>query len=392
MANVLILGATGTYGKQIAGYLKSIDEVDTIGLIARNARPLAKLTADIGKKAVPVTLDISNIAALKTSLGEYDYVCNVTGHYSDLLESVLLAAIESETSYLDISEGWKEAEIAFSYHDKAISNNVICIHGIGSTPGITNLLAKYAIRDLNEIKSLHCGFFTAGSTYLPDSSELIKQKLDNKVSSRDRTVIEVASGEIKIVLNGSLVLRPAMEDEVTIRYLNRNELTVYPINMSFPVTMNKYAEPAENMSACLAFFPDEINKSLKRYAGEYTSGNSNMVDTIFSFFDHIVDLVDAGSGNEDLPVYAQWAYVAGTTQGRHIGRICTPGKPLSIAAALTTALCGMIKDNNQKPGVYAPEDIYDPVTFLSDVHHLQYGQSDFSLREETYTDEQVKQS
>ena len=34
-----------------------------------------------------------------------------------------------------------------------------------------------------------------------------------------------------------------------------------------------------------------------------------------------------------------------------------------------------------------PEDIYDPVTFLSDVHHLQYGRSDLSLLEETYMDE-----
>ena len=387
MTDVLILGATGTYGKQIARYLKFIDEVDSIGLLARNTRSLSELTADIGEKAVPINLDISNNAALKTYLGEYDFVCNITGHYSELLESVLITSIDANTSYLDISEGWKEAEIAFSYHDRAINNNVACIHGIGSTPGITNLLVKYAIRDLDEVKSLHCGFFTAGSTYLPNSNELIKKKLDNKVSSRDRTVIEVASGEIKIILNGSLVLRPAMEDEVTIRYLNQNELTVYPINMSFPVTMKKYAEPVDNMSACLAFFPDEINKILKRHAREYTNGKSGMLNTIFSFFDDVVDLVDAGSGNTDLPNYAQWAYVAGTIQGRHISRICTPGKPLSIAAALTTALCGMIKNKNHKPGVYAPEDIYDPVTFLSDVHHLQYGRSDLSLLEETYMDE-----
>lgn len=388
MAKVIILGASGNYGREIAKYLQTVDAVEDIGLLGRNGSSLSGIKKEIGEKAKTIIQDVTDINGLMKCMLDYDYVCNVTGHYSESLEKVLLAAIETNTNYLDISEGWKEAETAFSYDEKAIKQGVMCVHGIGSTPGVTNLLAKHVIRDMEDISSLHCGFFTAGKTYLPGGKELKKKKQENKISSRDCTVMEVASGDIKIIQNGKLELRPAMIDEVVIKFINDKEITVYPINMSFPLTMSKYIRPSAGLSACMAFLPDEINKRLRRYAGEYSSGEVDMKGAVFAFFEDIADVVDSEILDPGFPVYAQWAFAKGMINNKPVSKVCTPNKPLGISATLTSALQKMMDDKDRQSGVHAPEDIYNPLSFLTNVYRLQYGDNDFELVEKIYDDSQ----
>ena len=154
---------------------------------------------------------------------------------------------------------------------------------------------------------------------------LLNLKSRKTIAARDKTILELASKTVKIVLDGRLCVRPAMSDVTEIRFLKGTTLKVYPISMSDPVTVSRQLAPMTTMSACMAFLPDEIVRM--RDAGTaFNTGSADQRDSVLRFYESVVHLVDSPRAQEDavLPAYAQWAYVKGEVHARTITRVCSP--------------------------------------------------------------------
>ena len=101
MKPVVILGATGTTGKQIAKFLNA--ENIPVRLAARNRERLDALAESLGTEASLCMLDIENRASVEEAIKDSSLVLNCVGPFSYFGNTVIDACLEEKLHYLDIT-------------------------------------------------------------------------------------------------------------------------------------------------------------------------------------------------------------------------------------------------------------------------------------------------
>lgn len=100
-------------------------------------------------------LDVTDAEALRVALGRCDVVLNLVGPYFRFGPSVLAAAIETRTDYLDINDDWEPTLEMLKLDERARKREVTAVLGMGASPGLTNLLALRAAEELDQVEVLH---------------------------------------------------------------------------------------------------------------------------------------------------------------------------------------------------------------------------------------------
>ena len=71
---------------------------------------------------------------------------------------VMKVCLEAKKSLTDLGGLQKITKEQFKLHNAFRENNLICITGCGSTPGISNVMASYAVRAFDSIETINLGF------------------------------------------------------------------------------------------------------------------------------------------------------------------------------------------------------------------------------------------
>ena len=100
-------------------------------------------------------LDVTDTRALRAALEQCDVVLNLVGPYFRFGASVLTAAIETGTDYLDINDDWEPTLEMLKLDGRARERGVTAVLGMGASPGLTNLLARRAAQELDHVEVLH---------------------------------------------------------------------------------------------------------------------------------------------------------------------------------------------------------------------------------------------
>lgn len=147
---VLALGGSGGMGRHACRVAAGF-RVDELVIADIDGGRADRLAAELGPPAASLALDVTDEAGLTSALARADVVVNTIGPFFRFGLPVLTAALRAGCHYLDICDDWEPTQEMLDLHETAARSRVTAIVGAGASPGITNLLAVVAARELDSV-------------------------------------------------------------------------------------------------------------------------------------------------------------------------------------------------------------------------------------------------
>ena len=157
----LLLGASGTLGRRVAGDLARAAPVTELVLAARREHRLAEVAALLGGAQVR-SVDVADPVSLKAALDGVELVVNCAGPGYLTEEAAARACAAAGLSYLSVNADHEPVASVLALQGLARERGAVLVTGIGAAPGISNLLAALALDALDEPRELELGL--AGSS------------------------------------------------------------------------------------------------------------------------------------------------------------------------------------------------------------------------------------
>jgi len=358
---ILVLGGCGNIGSSIARDLIKSNDVEKVDLVDINPDP-ARIADSVrkSKKVTVAYLDVmeSYSELVKTVQGN-DLVINCVAPYPQFGTEVLRAAIDAGVNYADVCDDCSKAMEYFELDGSARKAGVTACTGLGLTPGLTNVLARYGARQLDTVSDIGIYFIIA----LIDP--IGRGGLAQAVGQFDGNVWQYLNGKLTEVPAGTggekaTFMKPFGENEVF--YARHPE----------PFTLPRSIPGVSNVTDKAIFTPPSVPKLFREImAMGLLSDECLTVGTAsISPRDFIVTYVHQNPDLRSGP--AQGASIAANVVVRgmsddalvtHTYRVSGWGGPLvAIPASIgVQMICG---SSSLAKGVMAPEAIIDEEEFL----------------------------
>jgi len=165
----VVLGGAGGMGRHAALAAVKLTGVERVRIADRDRAAAERAAAACGPRAEALELDVVDDVALRAALGEADLVLNTVGPYFRFGPPLLRAAIESGCDYLDLCDDPDPTVAMLDLSVAAARAGVRAVIGMGASPGVVNLLAVVAMRELDDAHRVVTGWNGEGATPEPGS-------------------------------------------------------------------------------------------------------------------------------------------------------------------------------------------------------------------------------
>ncbi|KXB04839.1 hypothetical protein AKJ49_01635 [candidate division MSBL1 archaeon SCGC-AAA382A03] len=149
---VVVLGAGGNTSPGANRYLAENSDVDELVLADIDTDAVEARAADLGDKVVAEYADVEDHELLVDLFSDADVVVNAAVFYYNM--DVMDACLEAETSYVDLGGLFHTAKKQLQRDDEFKEAGITGIVGLGSAPGIVNVMAGYAADQLDTVDSI----------------------------------------------------------------------------------------------------------------------------------------------------------------------------------------------------------------------------------------------
>lgn len=367
----LVLGGAGLVGSEATKDLSFTSSFSEIAIGEINIEKAKELASELNDSRISVIeIDVENIEKLISLIKDFDVVVNGLPFKYD--EKVTEAAIAAKVNGLDVS-GLQDLE---KHDEEAKKSGVIYVLGVGATPGVTNLLAKYAADNLDkvyEIQISHAAYRALAPSY---------GLLDTTLWEYDPTVKDRCYYE-----NGKYIYAPPFSGEKIVNfpepigpqktyYIPHPELKALPKSIKGVRKIEvRGTWPPKTMQMIKAlyefgFYKDDAikikNSSMKRreflysYIREYLSQAPEAKETEIWGYSLNIEVTGIKNGRfmkftflTSHPPMENW--------GGKSAYAKNVGIPLSIGAQMLAKITS--KETNLK-GVLSPEQVFDPEPFF----------------------------
>ncbi|MGQ4892449.1 MAG: saccharopine dehydrogenase family protein [Candidatus Njordarchaeia archaeon] len=141
---IVVLGGAGTVGGWAAQILAASGMVNELVIGDINLEGAKKMAEKLGGIATAVKVDASDKDSIKNAIKGADVVLSTVGPFYKFGPIILDAVIESGINFVDICDDYDATLKELELHQKAVDNNVSALIGMGSSPGIANVLVRFA--------------------------------------------------------------------------------------------------------------------------------------------------------------------------------------------------------------------------------------------------------
>ena len=145
MAKVIVLGGCGAVGSVAVKTLAAQDSFShvIIGDINRGRAEEIISKNPQGRTSFS-PLDAEDTPSIKNAIAGCDLVVNCIGPFYKTVKTILGEVIKAKINYVDVCDDVDVTLDIFNLHETAKSAGITALIGMGSSPGATNLLAKFA--------------------------------------------------------------------------------------------------------------------------------------------------------------------------------------------------------------------------------------------------------
>ena len=144
---IAVLGAAGAMAQVVLRDL--LEFVPNVEITAADLRPLPHPDARVRT----ATLDARDEAATARLLEGHDAVLNCVTYYFNV--PIMRAALAARVPYADLGGLYHGSMKQFALHEDFAAAGVTALLGMGSTPGITNVMAGALAKGLDAVESVH---------------------------------------------------------------------------------------------------------------------------------------------------------------------------------------------------------------------------------------------
>lgn len=155
-SRILVLGGSGVVGSMATRTLSTFSDFTEIVIGDMNKEKAIELINEIGSGRISFQqIDVTNLENLKKVIQEFCIVLNCIGPFYIFGPLVLQAVIETGRNYVDINDDVDATQEVLKMDLEAKKAGITALIGMGSSPGVTNLLAKFASEQLlDEVYSI----------------------------------------------------------------------------------------------------------------------------------------------------------------------------------------------------------------------------------------------
>ena len=357
---IAVLGAAGAMAQVVVRDL--LESVPEVSITAADRRPVAHPDPRVRFASA----DASDEAATARLLEGHDAVLNCVTYYFNV--PVMRAALAARVPYADLGGLYHGSVKQFALHDDFRRAGGTALLGMGSTPGITNVMAGSLARGLDRVEAIHV---RVGCVDRSASGPLpVPYALD--------TVLDEFSLEPMVFENGAARPVPPMSGAETIDFpppVGRAE-AIYTLHSEVAMFPRSFAG-LQDASFKVAFEPAFVEKmrflvELGLASRERLPGGVSPRDVLLDVAARQPALADAGPPNDADHLRVE---LTGRKQGRLVRRrgdmTVTPHERWRVAAgALDTgvplSIAGQLLAGRaiSEPGVLCPETAVPPELFF----------------------------
>ncbi len=378
LERIVVLGGAGNMGRVAVRTAASLDGIREVIIGDRDLAAAEKIASEIASSAKvrlrAERIDVTDSIALRRLLSEAGAVLNTTGPFHKFGVPILRTAIETRTHYLDICDDWEPTLEMMREHQNAANAGVVAVIGMGASPGVSNLLAKVAARELDEVTDLYTAWpldVPIGGVSISEDKESLVDR-NGKPSAAVRHLMQQISGLIRVVEDGRLVDRPPL-DAAEIDYPGRGRGAAYTVGHPEPLTMRETLG-IRGRSACLMILTTQalsllkdLNAALDQKSLTIDQAAAAMIAPgALRTLKALVKSIGL-KGHGSLPPF--FAFATGSKDGKpaRVGvsvNTVPKGMANSTGVPLALGLRQLLEGRLATPGVFAPEAVIDADTFF----------------------------
>lgn len=372
MTTFLILGGSGAVGRTVTHVLALSKEAEKVFVGDINIDVAKKIFADYSNVSY-IKLDVSDVNSLANAMKNVDIVVNCVGPFYKYAPIILDTAIKCRVNYVDICDDYDATLELLSYDNKAKKAGITALIGMGSSPGVANIIVKWAATMLlDEVHAVDIYHAHGGEEY--EGAAVIKHRIHSMLI------------DIPIYINGKFRYVKLFSEEAKMyeEIVDFYEVGIYNVYL-YPhpetITLPKYIKGLRRVTNKGIVLPPEYAELIKNVV------RSGMIDE-----DPIIV-----NGTEIKPIDFAVAYImrerkrilekTGFTEPKGclkvvingimndeptkyvfimISRGGAKGKGMNEGTGIPAAVGALMITNNivSKEGVFPPEAVIDPMKFL----------------------------
>ncbi|RUS47422.1 hypothetical protein ELR57_09895 [Cohnella sp. AR92] len=367
MGKKLVVLGCGNVGSDVARYLAAEGAAEEILVADYNLDAAEALAKEIGAKAVK--FNATDPESVRETISGADVVFNGVGPFHRFALPIIEQAIAAGVHYVDINDDFDVAMALVStdkYDQAAKEAGVTVLFGAGSTPGLTNILARWGADQLDKAEAVHVSW---GCSFAPAMSSAVIDHL-----------FHCLTGDVPQFIDGKHVDIPAWSGERIIELQPPFGTYTYSFSgHAESVTLPKYLPGLRHATTRSTFFQEEGNELYKKLIALGLADTEVIPKLGISprtFLAHYMSTPAAAEalavdyGTDTLGavfrVDVEGELNGCRTQIIYEIHIVDFGKdPTSTCAA--NAVLDILSGKVTQAGVYAPEAIIDPEPFVTKV-------------------------
>lgn len=148
---IVVLGGAGKMGCLAVEDLVLNPRVDEVVIADRDIKMAGEIADYLDSSKVSVqAIDLYDHAAMVELLRSADACVNATVYYTNI--QVMQACLDAQTHYTDMGGLFHGTREQLKWHDRFAEAGITAVLGMGSAPGVPNILARYAADRLDTIE------------------------------------------------------------------------------------------------------------------------------------------------------------------------------------------------------------------------------------------------
>lgn len=370
---VLILGA-GLIGKILARILSldpKVSEIILADIDEQKAKEASKWTGS--EKVIPRYLDIRDHASLVNAMKNVDVVASCT--YYSLTVNVNKAAIDAGVDGLDLGGMYEYTLKQLELHELAEKAGITYVICLGSAPGLTNIMAKYAADKMDKVDEIYIRYMIR----LPEKEEEFKLRF----FFSPHTYIDQFTLDAVIYRDGKWERVPPGSGREIVYFpepFNLEEETYYSLHEEV-VTLPRTIKGVKTVDVKIAYKP-ELVMAMKLFKEVGLTSEEPIevrgvrvapVDVLLKLFDRLIEkrgdsmelVIVNGEKSGERVTHKVWVV------GYYHEAWDVSGDPYHTAAPVALAVRMLLEGRIKVKGVVPPEiAIEEPAQFFKELVEL----------------------
>lgn len=354
---ILVLGGTGDMGSRAVLDLAQAPDVNRLTIAGRSAGKGEALAQKAGAKARFVTVDVNDHPRLVALMHDHDVVAGAVGPYYRFEVPLAKAAIEAGVPYVSICDDFDAAERVLELDAEAKARGVSIITGAGWTPGLTNILVRKALADLDAAKEAHISWAASAS--------------DSQGIAVLYHMLHILTGDVPSYQDGKRRLVPAGSEKRRVDFgPPMGVVEVYHVGHPEPVTLPRFLPQLETVTlrgGLLEGYLNTLGIWIGRSGLTRSEAGRDRLVRILAWSTKLLQRLGAFKP----PISGAHVEVRGVRGGRPTKVIYTSTGPMADLTALPLSVATLMVGRGQvkRTGVFAPEAEggLDPDLFLDEL-------------------------